>query len=207
MIVLAATNACDKLNKYYPKTDGLVHILGIFLDPRLKLDWHKTAGFKDNVSSYKRTIIQVWNAYKPAQEDISKEVEMYDDLFDRQMKRARIDSRDELEKYISQHPVKSSEVPNGVLTWWKEHELDFPNLAKMARDYLEVSATDVPAKCLFSTGTDLITPKRMKMLEDTIRISMCLKAWLKFGNRRELLQKLAEAVARKFGENMQIPIK
>ncbi|CAG7829875.1 unnamed protein product, partial [Allacma fusca] len=32
--ITAAKLACNKLNVYYPKTDGLVYVMGILLDPR-----------------------------------------------------------------------------------------------------------------------------------------------------------------------------
>ncbi|CAG7718826.1 unnamed protein product [Allacma fusca] len=48
-ILAAAKLACEKLNEYYPKSDGFVYLAGIVLDPRCKLEWHRSVGFKSLV--------------------------------------------------------------------------------------------------------------------------------------------------------------
>ncbi|CAG7718825.1 unnamed protein product [Allacma fusca] len=120
-ILAAAKLACEKLNEYYPKSDGFVYLAGIVLDPRCKLEWHRSVGFKSLVQGYKTTITKYWQKfYKPVQE-MGAEEPATADIFERQMKRAKYDCKDELEKYLSLPPIKSSDLPNGVLTWWKEH--------------------------------------------------------------------------------------
>ena len=37
-----------------------------------------------------------------------------------------------------------------ILTWWAEHESEYPHLSKMARQYLGVPATSASAERLFS---------------------------------------------------------
>ncbi|CAG7826752.1 unnamed protein product, partial [Allacma fusca] len=65
-LVEAAKLACDKLNKYYPKSDGLVYIVGVVLNPRLKFEWHSQVGFKEMVPKYRRMITDLWKKeYKP----------------------------------------------------------------------------------------------------------------------------------------------
>lgn len=59
------------------------------------------------------------------------------------------------------------------------HELEYPHLAKMAKDYLAIPASSVPVERIFSGGTDLITPTRCSLSADTIRYCMCLKYWWK----------------------------
>ena len=59
------------------------------------------------------------------------------------------------------------------------HELEYPHLARMARDYLAIPASSVPVERIFSGGTDLITPTRSRLSEDTIKYCMCLKSWWK----------------------------
>ncbi|CAG7827555.1 unnamed protein product [Allacma fusca] len=151
-IIKAAKLACEKLNVYYPKTAGLVYVLGIVLDPRCKLDWHKSVGFDKLVPNYRRTILSYFKShYMTSAENVIEEPND-DDLIQRQMKKARFDSRNEFEKYLSGNPCRLVEGENGVLSWWKEHENDYPTLSKLARDFLGVSATGVPEECMFSMG-------------------------------------------------------
>jgi len=56
------------------------------------------------------------------------------------------------------------------------HELEYPHLARMARDYLAIPASSVPVERIFSGGTDLITPTRDRLSEDIIKYCMCLKS-------------------------------
>jgi len=55
-------------------------------------------------------------------------------------------SKQDLEKYLSQ-PRSASSVD--ILQWWKLNQLQFPVLAKMARDFLSISATSVPTETIF----------------------------------------------------------
>jgi hypothetical protein len=61
-----------------------------------------------------------------------------------------------------------------ALEWWKRHSDEYPNLARIARDYLAIPATSAPAERVFSGGADLITDKRGLLKEDTIQACMCL---------------------------------
>ena len=57
------------------------------------------------------------------------------------------------------------------------NESQFPNLARMARDYLAISATSVLSEQCFSLSKNLITDQRNWMLGKTVRACMCLKSW------------------------------
>lgn len=81
------------------------------------------------------------------------------------------------------------------------HEAVYPNLAKMARDFLCVSGTGVPIERFFSNGPLLLAPNRRKMLPATIRNCLCLKGWLKSENNAELIKLTAAAVLDKMRGN------
>ena len=65
------------------------------------------------------------------------------------------------------------------LDWWKVNFYSFPNLSRMARDYLAVPETEASVEREFSSGKRFITEERGSMSEDTIRTIQCLKSWLK----------------------------
>jgi hypothetical protein len=55
----------------------------------------------------------------------------------------------------------------------------------MARDFLAVSGTGVPIERFFSSGPDLLSPRRKSMKGATTRICMRLRPWLKSKNQEE----------------------
>jgi hypothetical protein len=64
------------------------------------------------------------------------------------------------------------------IQWWKLHTHRFPNLARMARDYMSIMATNVRSKQLFSRASDIITKKRNRMLESSFNAALLVKSWL-----------------------------
>jgi hypothetical protein len=89
-------------------------------------------------------------------------------------KRARIERFSELDTYLLM-PLVDSE--KDILEWWRENDPNFPNLAKFARDCLPVPATSVPSEEIFSISGDMITEKRNRLADKTIRAAMCLRSW------------------------------
>lgn len=68
-------------------------------------------------------------------------------------------SYEECNKYI--HAPFS--IENNVLEWWKLNEKYFPRLAKLARKFLAIPATSVPAERMFSAAGRLITKQRNRL--------------------------------------------
>lgn len=67
----------------------------------------------------------------------------------------------------------------------------------MARDFLAAAGTGVPVERLFSSGGDIMSSKQQSMAAETIRIRICLKAWLK--EKNSFKHDILEAIAHKFG--------
>ena len=70
----------------------------------------------------------------------------------RVFKRRHIEYTDEYKVYIS---LPLADENTNSLEWWKAHQLKFPNLSRMARDYLAIPATSVPSEQSFSLGKNL----------------------------------------------------
>ena len=66
----------------------------------------------------RKIIVNLWKSNnKPVTSaDADSETE---DLFEKQIKRARFDAKHELERYLSELPIKSSNLKEGILGWWK----------------------------------------------------------------------------------------
>jgi hypothetical protein len=80
------------------------------------------------------------------------------------------------------HPMKNfadCDLDCNPLEWWKVNASSFPNLKRMARDYLAVPGTEASAEREFSSGKRLITDERGSLGPETIRAMQCLKSWLK----------------------------
>ncbi|KXS13229.1 hypothetical protein M427DRAFT_100788, partial [Gonapodya prolifera JEL478] len=63
------------------------------------------------------------------------------------------------------------------LLWWKVHSAEYPNLARMAQDYLAVPGSSAPCERVFSGGVDLVTPNRNRLNGESIQSCMLLKNW------------------------------
>jgi hypothetical protein len=64
------------------------------------------------------------------------------------------------------------------LNWWKANSYRFPELARMARDYMSVPASSVPSEQLFSPAGDIITKKRNRLLDSSSSALLLVKSWL-----------------------------
>lgn len=92
----------------------------------------------------------------------------------RVFKRRHIEYANEYNAYIS---LSLADENTNSLEWWKAYQPNFPNLSRMARDYLAIPATSVPSEQCFSIGKNLITDKRNCLAGKTIRACMCLRSW------------------------------
>lgn len=66
------------------------------------------------------------------------------------------------------------------IEWWRTYESRFPNLSRMARDYLAIPATSVPSEDCFSIAGNVSTKRRSVMTEGMANAIMCCKYWLGF---------------------------
>ena len=80
-------------------------------------------------------------------------------------------ARDELELYMSERPVARKESP---LSWWKENEPRFPNLAKVAHGILGNPATPTPSERIFSNAGLTVTKSRSCLKPSNVDASIFL---------------------------------
>ena len=104
--------------------------------------------------------------------------------------------RDELARYLSTDPEQVLDV----LLWWTEHKATYPNLSRMALDYLSIpgmypftseidrhadtcfgTATSTDVERVFSQGRLLLSHIRNRLLSQSIRALMCLGSWSQLG--------------------------
>lgn len=64
------------------------------------------------------------------------------------------------------------------LTWWKKNNLAYPNIAKLAKQYLACPCSSVPSERLFSAAGNIVSKKRASLSRDTADMLVCLSSWL-----------------------------
>ena len=101
---------------------------------------------------------------------------------------------DKIDRYISEKPEAKG---IDVLMWWKvsinvenllllpiypdhiqSHQMQYPRLSRMARDYLAISAISTPCERAFSTAGNMIMDKRCQLTPKTTQAAQCLRSWI-----------------------------
>lgn len=60
----------------------------------------------------------------------------------------------EIKRFREEPPLPLSENP---LSWWKEHEHEYPQLSRVAKRFLCIPGTSVSAERVFSSAGDIVT--------------------------------------------------
>ncbi|CAK1595752.1 unnamed protein product [Parnassius mnemosyne] len=195
-LILGFQAARDKMLKHYKKSNWIC-CTSLILDPR-----HKTQTFdmtlwgKQIKTESLRKFTELYKEYKslhsvntslesPRNE---KKVCEYEDVIDFEKLYACPSTSsgsgsfhqglviDELEEYLSKPRAASSE---DILEWWRIHETEYPTLSKMARDFLSIPATSVPAERLFSKASLVIRKHRNRLSDESARWLLCINSWSK----------------------------
>ena len=81
----------------------------------------------------------------------------------------------EFERYLVIRKDKHADP----LGWWKAHAALFPNLSRMARDFLGCTGSEAESERTFSSARRLITWERCRLAGTTIRAAECVKSWMR----------------------------
>jgi hypothetical protein len=73
-------------------------------------------------------------------------------------------------------PTKSAEW---VLQWWQTNQAEYPCMARAARDYLPIPASEVDMERTLSDGRDIWSIRRWRMNGNTFRTLMLCRDYLK----------------------------
>ena len=177
-------NACvaayGKIVQYYIVTSDCCTIATV-LDPRLKLDYYE-ATERDDIFNVVDLVFRRDNETIVNLDDV-EELDLDDDEDIVVHRDINPEGRSELQRYCrnSEHCMTgkfSKLTSKDVMNWWKVHAEIYPDLSRMARDYLGIPATSASSERLFSSGSNLITNKRNNLNEDTIQAHECLKSWI-----------------------------
>lgn len=189
-----------KFNKYYSLTDEThAYVTAAILNPRRNWKWLEKK-WSDTQAEWiklaKKKVQKVWETeYKPQSNQpppTSRTKNVFlTSLYDSDEE--EFAQRDEYETYCALPPV-DIEDPLG---WWLEttQQKAFPNLSKMAIDYLSIPAMSSEAERLFSSCKITLTDRRNRLGADLLEALECLKSWLKITDRdAQILEGLLESI-------------
>lgn len=74
-------------------------------------------------------------------------------------------AEEEVKVYSTAASLSLAENP---LDWWKDHHIEYPLLAKLAKQYLCVPGTSVSAERVFSTAGDIVTAQRSTLTAEHV---------------------------------------
>lgn len=80
-------------------------------------------------------------------------------------------TRDELERYTMEPCIPLNEDP---LVWWEEKAKQYPKLTRLARRYLCVPATSVPAERVFSAAGLIVNRLRSRLSPEHVDMLISL---------------------------------
>jgi hypothetical protein len=92
------------------------------------------------------------------------DVEISDPRIVRGIRRVNaVNPGEEVASYLRQTNIPRSQSP---LLWWRDNQLSFPKVARVARRYLSAPSTSVPSERLFSSAGLIYTDRRNRLLPE-----------------------------------------
>ena len=161
----------NKIKEYWDKLDEITHIAAFF-DPRYKNIAYQGIS-KEEILTPIRNCFPISTSSSQANNRKKSVFAQRLSNFNQQQQQ-NINS-DELIRYW-----ESSEANDDIepLSWWRAHSTEYPILSKMAQNYLSVQASSVPCEQLFSLAGNIVSKKRNRLDENTVRACLCLRSWM-----------------------------
>ena len=86
--------------------------------------------------------------------------------------KSNLASSNEVSEYLKEDEIEFQGDP---FAWWNYKKNKYPNLAKIARQYLSISATSTPSERLFSDAGNIINNKRTRLDSEFFKKIIFLK--------------------------------
>ncbi|XP_078149575.1 uncharacterized protein LOC144544904 isoform X2 [Carex rostrata] len=161
----AIEKSLEKLDRYLASCNYILLIASL-LDPRFKLRFHKRCigKFIGKEEDFDKSFCSLYNKYQSESTEIDK--------FD------RLSQIPELKKYLKGR-VEEGDVNFDVLGWWKDNELVYPILSRMARDILAI-----PTSVSFTSETEPMKDILREIFCSTVdeemsKVLVCCNNWLR----------------------------
>ncbi|XP_043461049.1 uncharacterized protein LOC122497809 isoform X1 [Leptopilina heterotoma] len=195
----ALETGIESLLKYYDKTNW-VYCVVLILDPRYKLEsfdatnWGKEIKassfevFKNIFKTQYFKAPQSTTLVDPLSVEIANQMEckIEDDedldifvLYEGNGKTStpptNNDWQKELNLYLEEERANASV---DILKWWRLYAEKYPNLSRMARDFLPISASSVPLEQCFPQNSLAVRNYRHRLTEKSFRCLIGVNSWI-----------------------------
>ena len=180
-----ATNLKKQINLYFGDVEAeKFAVYSTFLDPRFK-EIMLSNEAKETVKNELKDVIKRSAPLIPAKEKENekkkdeKEKEETNFWADFDNQREEEKSKQEGKSAIDVEVSRYTESPlcdrkKDPLIWWRENEMNFPNLAKQARTYLAIPATSVPSERVFSKAGEIVSARRASIKSKNVDMILFL---------------------------------
>ena len=79
-----------------------------------------------------------------------------------------------VEAEVNRYFMDQGDKSGDPLLWWKNREVLYPILSKLAKKYLAIPASSVPSERIFSLAGNLVTKKRVNLLPENVDLLIFL---------------------------------
>ncbi|XP_020879586.1 zinc finger BED domain-containing protein RICESLEEPER 3-like [Arabidopsis lyrata subsp. lyrata] len=194
-----------KFAKYWNEY-SVILAMGAALDPRLKLQILRSAYDKvdpvtaeGKVDIVRNNLISLYKEYQTKSASSSNssttltphellnesplEADVNDDLFELESSliSASKSTKSTLEIYLDDEPRLEMKTFSDmeILSFWKENQHRYGDLASMASDLLSIPITTVASESAFSVGGRVLNPFRNRLLPQNVQALICTRNWLR----------------------------
>ncbi|KAL6606746.1 hypothetical protein ACP70R_042399 [Stipagrostis hirtigluma subsp. patula] len=198
-IIEMVTYMRRKFSKYW-KLSWLTLSIPVVFDPRFKyklLEFRFNQAFgskaQSNLERVKKLVVQLFKEYSDLSASNEESAQQVGDIemvtnengryadFDTYMSLSSHSSNEvpsELEMYLGKPPIPRSDKFD-ILSWWKNNSLEYPVLARIAKDILAIPVSTVASESAFSTGGRVISDFRSRLTPETVEALVCLQDWMR----------------------------
>jgi hypothetical protein len=166
-----------KLKDYELRLKNNCSYFAVIFDPRLNFLYLRNLLNKNDYENVEKEFKKEFDKYVTKYSQTTKSTDFTkasSSLLDSIYKKRKLNGNEEIVNY-SQIPQENTEID--PIEWWKSHESLFPCLSKFAYDFLCITATSVPSEQVFSKAGIIITKRRNRLSDNSIRSIMCLNSF------------------------------
>ncbi|EFA82593.1 Zinc finger BED domain-containing protein [Heterostelium album PN500] len=169
----AAEAFWKEIDGYYTTLDYGIEpfYISTFLAPFTKLEVFKSEFWKDYWNNINNSIESIYTKYggtkgnKTSIESVKPEMDRMKFILSTQ----KIIIVEQNENELSKYKNLPTTFSNDSLQYWKENQIEFPVLSRIARDYLAIQCTSTPAEIEFRYSSDMLTKNRWSLGKTVIK--------------------------------------